>query len=79
MPPTEASDFDTRIALIQALIPLALERVHEELHQEVTGLACLQTYERLQHPRALDMGLLHEVSDGPDTREYARCAEMWLI
>lgn len=119
--PTAVPDFDTRMALIQALIPVALERVHEELKQEVTWLAGeryaregrqpghvrwtrqrgsiyladqkipievprvrdrlrgqevpLQTYERLQHPRALDTGLLHKVLGGLATREYARCAE----
>ena len=121
VPPTAAPDFDTRMALIQALIPVALERVHEELKQEVTWLAGeryaregrqpghvrwtrqrgsiyladqkipievprvrdrlrgqevpLQTYERLQQPRALDTGLLHKVLGGLATREYARCAE----
>ena len=121
VPATVAPDFDTRMALIQALIPVALERVHEELKQEVTWLAGeryarqgrqpghvrwthqrgsiyladqkipievprvrdrlrdqevpLQTYERLQQPRALDTGLLHKVLGGLATREYARCAE----
>ena len=121
VPPTAAPDFDTRIALIQALIPVALERVHEELKNEVTWLAGeryaregrqpghvrwtrqrgsiyladqkipievprvrdrlrdqevpLQTYERLQQPRALDTGLLHKVLGGLATREYERCAE----
>ena len=121
VPPTAAPDFDTRMALIQALIPVALERVHEELKNEVTWLAGeryaregrqpghvrwtrqrgsiyladqkipmevprvrdrlrgqevpLQTYERLQQPRALDTGLLHKVLGGLATREYERCAE----
>ena len=121
VPSTAAPDFDTRMALIQALIPVALERVHEELQQEVTWLAGeryaragrqpghvrwtrqrgsiyladqkiplevprvrnrlrgqevpLQTYERLQQPRALDAGLLHKVLGGLATREYERCAE----
>ena len=35
----------------------------------------LQTYERLQQPRALDTGLLHKGLGGLATREYARCAE----
>ena len=39
VPPTAAPDFDTRMALIPALIPVALERVHEELQHEVTWLA----------------------------------------
>jgi transposase-like protein len=120
-PSTAAPDFDTRMALIQALIPVALERVHQELKNEVTWLAGeryvregrqpghvrwtrqrgsiyladqkipievprvrdrlrgqevpLQTYERLQQPRALDTGLLHKVLGGLATREYERCAE----
>ena len=121
--PTAAPDFDTRMALIHALIPVALERVHEESTptQEVTWLAGaryaregrqpghvrwtrqrgaiyladqkipmkvprvrdrlrgqevpLQTYERLQQPRALDTGLLQKGLGGLATREYARCAE----
>lgn len=32
-------DLDTRVALIQALIPVALEKVYEELKQEVESLA----------------------------------------
>lgn len=121
VPPTAAPDFDTRMALIQALIPVALERVHQELKNEVTWLAGeryaregrqpghvrwtrqrgsiyladqkipievprvrdrlrdqevpLQTYARLQQPRALDTGLLHKVLGGLATREYERCAE----
>jgi transposase-like protein len=39
VPPTAAPDLDTRIALIQALIPVALERVHEELTEDVKRLA----------------------------------------
>lgn len=121
VPVTAAPDFDSRIALIQALIPVALEKVHEELTQEVESLAGaryartgrqpghvrwtrqrgsiyladqkipidvprvrdrvrnqevpLQTYERFQQPRALDVGLLHKVLGGLSTREYERCAE----
>ena len=121
VPVTTAPDLDTRVALIQALIPVALERVHQELRDEVTWLAGeryaregrqrghvrwtsqrgsiyladqkipievprvrdrlrnqevpLQTYERLQQPRALDTGLLHKVLGGLATREYERCAE----
>ena len=121
VPPTAAPECDTRMALIQALIPVALERVHQELKNEVTWLAGeryaregrqpghvrwtrqrgsiyladqkipievprvrdrlrdqevpLQTYERLQQPRALDTGLLHKVLGGLATREYERCAE----
>ena len=121
VPPTAAPECDTRMALIQALIPVALERVHQELKNEVTWLAGeryaregrqpghvrwtrqrgsiyladqkipievprvrdrlrdqevpLQTYERLQQPRALDTGLLRKVLGGLATREYERCAE----
>lgn len=39
VPVTAAPDFDSRIALIQALIPVALEKVQEELTQEVESLA----------------------------------------
>jgi len=40
-------------------------------HVEVS----LPTYERLQHPRTGDTGLLHKVLGGLSTREYERCAE----
>ncbi len=36
---TAAPDVDTRVALIQALIPVALDRVREELQDDVTRLA----------------------------------------
>jgi len=121
VPVTAAPDIDARVALIQALIPVGLERVHELLQEEVEHLAGqwyqregrqpgyvrwtsqrgsiyladqklpitvprvrdrlrdqevpLQSYERLQRPRAVDMGLLHKVLGGLSTREYARCAE----
>lgn len=39
VPTTAAPDLDTRIALIQALIPVALEKVHEELEADVGRLA----------------------------------------
>jgi transposase-like protein len=39
VPTTAAPDLDTRIALIQALIPVALEKVHEELQADVGRLA----------------------------------------
>ncbi len=39
VPSTAAPDFDTRIALIQALIPVALEKVREELQADVERLA----------------------------------------
>lgn len=39
VPMTAAPDLDTRIALIQALIPVALEKVHEELQADVGRLA----------------------------------------
>jgi transposase-like protein len=121
VPVTAAPDIDSRVALIQALIPVGLERVHELLQEEVEHLAGkwyqregrqpgyvrwtsqrgsiyladqklpitvprvrdrrrdqevpLQGYERLQQPRAMDMGLLHKVLGGLSTREYERCAE----
>jgi len=39
VPATTAPTLDTRVALIQALIPIALESVHQELQDEVTRLA----------------------------------------
>ena len=39
VPTTAAPDLDTRIALIQALIPVALEKVHVELKADVERLA----------------------------------------
>ena len=39
MPKTAAPDMEARIALIQALIPVALDRVHEELQADVQRLA----------------------------------------
>jgi len=121
VPVTAAPDIDARVALIQALIPVGLERVRELLQEEVEHLAGqwyqregrqpgyvrwtsqrgsiyladqklpitvprvrdrlrdqevpLQSYERLQRPRAVDMGLLHKVLGGLSTREYERCAE----
>ena len=121
MPKTAAPDVDARVALIQALIPVALDRVSEELQAEVERLAGaryqragrqpghvrwtsqrgsiyladqkipiqvprvrdrlrnvevpLPIYERLQEPRACDVGLLHKVLGGLSTREYERCAE----
>lgn len=39
VPKRTAPDIDTRVALIQALIPVALEKVHEELQADVERLA----------------------------------------
>ena len=39
VPVTAAPDLDSRVALIQALIPVALDRVHEALKEEVQRLA----------------------------------------
>ncbi len=39
VPVTAAPDIDSRVALIQALIPVGLERVHELLQEEVEHLA----------------------------------------
>ena len=60
------------IYLADQKIPIEVPRVRDRLrNQEVP----LQTYERLQQPRALDTGLLHKVLGGLATREYERCAE----
>jgi transposase-like protein len=121
VPQRAAPDVEARVALIQALIPVALDRVHEELQADVQRLAGeryvragrqpghvrwtaqrgsiyladqkipiqvprvrdrlrnlevpLPIYERLQEPRACDVGLLHKVLGGLSTREYERCAE----
>ena len=45
VPLTAAPDLDSRVALIQALIPVGLERVHELLQEEVEHLAG-QWYQR---------------------------------
>ena len=42
---------DTRIALIQALIPIGLDAVAEELQQEVSRLAG-DRYTRKEHPKS---------------------------
>ncbi len=39
VPKTAAPDLEARVALIQALIPVALDRVHEELQADVARLA----------------------------------------
>src|SRR6516164_6296112 len=39
VPKTAVPDLDARVALIQALIPIALDRVHEELQADVQRLA----------------------------------------
>ena len=46
VPVTAAPDIDARVALIQALIPVGLERVHELLQEEVEHLAG-QWYQRV--------------------------------
>jgi len=54
VPGTTAPDLDIRLALIQALIPVALERVQEELTREVETLAgarYARTGRRLGHVR----------------------------
>ncbi len=114
-------DVATRIALIQALIPLGLQAVEEVLQQEVRTLAGpryarddgvshlvrwgrqrgsvyladqklpiqvprvrnrqagaevpLQTYTRLQAPRAADEGVLRRILYGLSCRDYRACAE----
>jgi transposase-like protein len=53
-------------------VPIEVPRVRDQQrHVEVP----LPTYERLQHPRTGDTGLLHKVLGGLSTREYERCAE----
>ena len=72
VPPTAAPDFDTRMALIQALIPVALERVHEELKNEVTWLAGERYaregrqpgHVRWNPPARVDLSRRSEDSDG---------------
>jgi len=112
---------DTRIALIQALIPLGLQAVGDVLHQEVQQLAGpryargdgaphrvrwgwqrgsvyladqklpvlvprvrdrqagvevpLQSYQRLQQPRAADEGMLRRILYGLSCRDYRTAAE----
>ena len=39
VPVTAAPDLDSRVALIQALIPVALDKVHEALKEEIQSLA----------------------------------------
>lgn len=114
-------DLDTRIALIQALIPLGLQAVGDVLQQEVDGLAgpryarddgvphlvrwgrqrgavyladqklpilvprvrnrqagvevSLQSYQRLQQPRAADDGVLRRILYGISCRDYRTAAE----
>jgi transposase-like protein len=60
------------IYLADQKIPLDVPRVCNRLRNEEVPL---QTYARLQQPRALDTELLHKVLGGLSTREYERCAE----
>lgn len=115
------ADLDTRIALIQALIPLGLQAVDDVLQQEVAALAGpryaradgtphvvrwgrqpgsiyladqklsvqvprvrnrqagievpLQSYARLQQPRAADEGVLRRILYGLSCRDYRTAAE----
>jgi len=50
VPATAVPDLDTRVALIQALIPVALERVHQELKADVTRLAGERYARAGRHP-----------------------------
>ena len=116
-----ADDLESKVALIQALIPLGLQAVAEVLEQEVVALAgaryCraggqpglvrwgqqqssvyladqklpvrytrvrdlprrtevpLATLQRLQIPRAADVGLFRKILLGVSCRNYAACAE----
>ncbi len=117
----DADAWETRVAVIQALIPLGLQAVHDVLQQEVVALAGpryargqripgvhrwtsqqgsvyladqklpivrprvrnrrtrqeipLQTYVRLQQPRAADEGVLRRILHGLSCRNYRACAE----
>jgi putative transposase len=119
--PWGADGLETRIAVIQALIPLGLQAVEEALQHEVLTLAGpryarghrspgvhrwtpqrgsiyladqklpivrprvrnrrtheeipLQTYRRLQQPRAADEGVLRRILHGLSCRNYRACAE----
>jgi putative transposase len=121
IPLSESQDLDTRIALIQALIPLGLQAVEDVLRREVQTLAGpryahgdgaphlvrwgrqrgsvyladqklpiqvprvrnrqaaievpLQSYTRLQQPRAADEGVLRRVLYGLSCRDYRVAAE----
>ena len=50
VPLTAAPDLDSRVALIQALIPVGLERVHELLQEEVKRLAGKWYQREGRHP-----------------------------
>src|SRR5262249_4461853 len=50
VPKTAGPDVEARVALIQALIPVALDRVYEELKAEVERLAGAR-YQREGRPR----------------------------
>jgi transposase-like protein len=117
----EREDLDTRIAVIEALIPLGLQAVGDVLQQEVQRLAGpryvrddgaphlvrwgqqrgavyladqklpiqvprvrnrqagvevpLQSYQRLQQPRAADEGMLRRILYGISCRDYRAAAE----
>lgn len=119
--PVSVEDLDTRMAIIQALIPLGLEAVAAELQREVVQLAGpryahrdgaphlvrwgrqrgsiyladqklamavprvrnrrtgtevpLQSYQRLQTPRAADEGVLRRILYGLSCRDYQIAAE----
>ncbi len=119
--PVSVEDLDTRMAVIQALIPLGLEAVAAELQREVVQLAGpryahrdgaphlvrwgrqrgsiyladqklaiqvprvrnrqagtevpLQSYQRLQTPRAADEGVLRRILYGLSCRDYQIAAE----
>ena len=114
-------DWDVRVMLLQALIPLGLEAARALFEEEVTAVAGpryarhdgaahrvrwgrqqgsiyladqklalpvprvrdrqagaevpLQTYARLQHPRAADEGVMRRILYGLSCRDYRACAE----
>jgi transposase-like protein len=60
------------VYLADQKIAIEVPRVRDRVrNQEVP----LETYQRLQQPRAMDTGLLHKILGGLSTREYERCAE----
>lgn len=64
--PVDAATIDTKIALIQALIPVGLLHVAESVQQEL---------EALTGPRRGDTGVLRRLLAGLSCWDYAQCAE----
>ena|GEM_PF-3203721 len=53
-------------------LPIVYQRVRDQIRDVEVPL---ETYQRLQQPRALDHGLLRRVLLGLSCRRYAECAE----